>query len=110
MRRPTARARVNNGDAIREMCRAGLGIAILPTFIAAAGLRDGSLERILADAPFEEQGLYAVLPHGRASTARVRALVDHLVQAFSTTRPWELCVEAQVRGQGAAASPPRAAA
>ncbi|WCT71992.1 LysR family transcriptional regulator [Sphingomonas naphthae] len=96
--RLNARARVNNGDAIREMCRAGLGIAILPTFIAAPGLRDGSLEHILADAPFEEQGLYAVLPHGRASTARVRALVDHLVKSFATERPWELCVEAQVKG------------
>jgi DNA-binding transcriptional LysR family regulator len=79
------RFRANNGRAICEMAEAGLGVAVLPVFVASASLADGRLESILTDWPLTEYGLYAVMPPSRAATARVRALMDHLVSSF---RQW----------------------
>lgn len=89
--RVTSRVRVNNGDAIREMARTGLGIALLPTFIASKALADRSLEVILRDWTLGEYGLYAVMPPGRAGIARVRALVDHLAASFGPEPKWDPC-------------------
>ena len=89
--RGTSRMRANNGELLRAAAAAGLGICILPTFIASPAIGSGELEPILLDFPFEEGGLYAVMPPGRATTARVRALVDFLVQRFGPEPEWDPC-------------------
>ena len=55
---------------------------MLPSFIAAPAIEGGSVEVMLRDYPLEEGALHAVMPPGRAVTARVRALVDFLVAAL----------------------------
>lgn len=89
--------RSNNGEMLLEAAKAGLGIAILPTFIAARGLEDGSVEPVLLDKPLPEAALHAVMPPGRATTARVRALVDFLVARFGPEPSWDPCWEAAGR-------------
>jgi DNA-binding transcriptional LysR family regulator len=79
--RVTGRLRSNNGEALREAARAGLGILVLPAYLAVKALNDGSLVAILDAFPLEDAGLYAVLPPGRSTTARLRALVDHLADS-----------------------------
>jgi hypothetical protein len=76
---------------LRQAAEAGLGLAILPTFIASIGLQTGALEVVLADHPFERGGLYAVMPPGGAGTARVRALVDFLAARFGPEPSWDPC-------------------
>ena len=83
--------RANNGEMLRRAAEAGLGICVLPSFIAARGLESGALEPLLRDYPLEEAGLYAVMPPGRATTARVRALVDFLVGRFGPEPQWDPC-------------------
>jgi hypothetical protein len=39
----------------------------------------------------EDGALHAVMPPGRATTARVRALVDHLAAAFGPEPSWDPC-------------------
>ncbi|MEM6759342.1 MAG: LysR family transcriptional regulator [Pseudomonadota bacterium] len=39
----------NNGDFLRAMAEAGQGICVLPDFISAPGLRDGTLVEVLPD-------------------------------------------------------------
>lgn len=92
--RGEARLRANNGTMLRDAAVAGLGIVILPTFIASPAIAAGTLEVILADYPLEESGLYAVMPPGRATTARVRALVEFLSQRFGPEPAWDPCWEA----------------
>lgn len=92
--------RSNNGDMLLAAARAGLGIAVLPTFIAAPALEDGSVEPILFDQPRDDGALHAVMPPGRATTARVRALVDFLVTRFGPEPSWDPCWEAGGRGRG----------
>ena len=83
--------RANNGEMLRRAAEAGLGVCVLPSFIAAHGLESGALEPLLRDYPLEEAGLYAVMPPGRATTARVRALVDFLVARFGPEPQWDPC-------------------
>jgi DNA-binding transcriptional LysR family regulator len=89
--RPRPRLRSNNGDMLLAAARAGLGICLLPSFIAAPAIADGGVSVILLDYPLEEGALHAVMPPGRAVTARVRALVDFLVGRFGPEPAWDPC-------------------
>lgn len=85
------RFRADNGDILREAACAGLGIVLLPTFIASPAIQSGKLEAILRDFPLEDVGLHVVMPPGRATTARVRALVDFLAARFGPEPDWDPC-------------------
>jgi len=83
--------RANNGEMLRAAAKAGLGICILPSFIGAPSIEDGSLEVVLLDYPMEEAGLHVVTPPGRSATARVRALSDFLAARFGPEPSWDPC-------------------
>ncbi len=81
--------RANNGDALRAAALAGLGVCFSPTFIVGEDLRAGRLVSVL-DA-FEDRSLsvYAVYPHRRHLSAKVRAFVDFLVDRFGPDPYWD---------------------
>jgi DNA-binding transcriptional LysR family regulator len=85
------RLRADNGELLREAACAGLGVVVLPTFIASPAIQSGKLEVILRDYPLEDAGLHVVMPPGRATTARVRALVDFLAARFGPEPAWDPC-------------------
>lgn len=89
--RVTPRMRSNNGEMLRDAAIAGLGLCLLPTFIASPALEAGTLEPLLREYPLDEAALHAVMPPGRATTARVRALVDFLVARFGPEPGWDPC-------------------
>jgi DNA-binding transcriptional LysR family regulator len=89
--RVVPRLRTNNGEMLRAAAQAALGICMLPSFIAAPAIEDGSVEVILQGFALEEGALHAVMPPGRAVTARVRALVDFLVARFGPEPAWDPC-------------------
>lgn len=95
--RGRARLRANNGEMLSAAATAGLGLVILPSFIASPAIERGELVAVLTDFPLEEGGLYAVMPPGRAATARVRALVDHLAARFGPEPSWDPCWRASDR-------------
>lgn len=81
--------RVNNGDMIREAALEGLGIVNLPTFIIGEDMAKGRLVRVLPDWCASTIALHAVYPPGRALSAKVRLLIDHLAQSFGPVPPWD---------------------
>jgi DNA-binding transcriptional LysR family regulator len=85
------RLRADNGEMLRAAAEAGLGLCVLPTFIAARSLEGGTLEPLLRDFPMPEGGLHVLMPPGRAVTARVRALSDFLVARFGPEPAWDPC-------------------
>jgi DNA-binding transcriptional LysR family regulator len=89
--------RSNNGDMLLAAARGGLGLCMLPSFIAAPAIEDGGVEVVLRDFPIEEGALHAVMPPGRAATARVRALIDFLVERFGPEPAWDPCWRAAER-------------
>lgn len=77
---------VNSVRAVRELLLTDLGIALCPDFVVADDIRAGRLEEILADYAFHNMALYAVYPHRRHLSAKVRLLIDALVEKFSSQR------------------------
>lgn len=89
------RLRADNGEMLRAAAVAGLGLVILPSFIAAPAIADGTLRALLPDFPLEEVGLHAVMPPGRAGIARIRTLVDVLAATFGPEPSWDPCWRAR---------------
>src|SRR5690606_24577199 len=56
--RPNPRFRADNGEAVAQAAIAGLGVALLPTFLVADGIEAGRLEPLLLDYPIAEAGLF----------------------------------------------------
>ena len=74
---------------------AGMGVAGLPTFMAADALRDGRLVRVLPDWQGGSLQFYAAMPTRKHVPARTRAFVDFLVEAFGGNRddPWLAAIQ-----------------
>jgi DNA-binding transcriptional LysR family regulator len=90
-------------ELLLAAAEAGLGIAGLPSFLAAEPLRTGRLERVLPGWHGGRLTLYAAMPTRRHLPARTRAFVDCLVEASGGD-------DAADRWLEAAPSAPRAAA
>jgi DNA-binding transcriptional LysR family regulator len=69
-------------ELLHAAALAGLGLAGLPSFIAADALRDGRLEHVLPQWRGAMLTLYAAMPTRQHVPARTRAFVDFLVQTF----------------------------
>jgi DNA-binding transcriptional LysR family regulator len=84
----------NYGDAILDATRAGLGIALLPDFYVAGDLRSGRLKAFLTSATQgDEGGIWALYPHHRHLSAKVRLFVDFLAARLGPEPPWAGCLE-----------------
>lgn len=83
--RATGSLTVNNGDALLRAAIDGIGIALLPAFICAPALRDGSVVEVLTAARPQPLGIFAVYPSGRYTQPKLRAFVDYLVERFKET-------------------------
>jgi DNA-binding transcriptional LysR family regulator len=81
--------RVNNGDMMRDAAVAGLGIALLPMFIAGAAIKDGSLRAVEVGAQAEDEFIFMAHPEGRRPSAKLRALAEHLRAAFGNPPYWD---------------------
>lgn len=81
---------VNNGQAMLDMAAAGLGLAMLPGFLAAPALADGRLERVLPRYEARPLPITAVWPPVSPMPAKLRAFIDHLLERLGKDRPWHL--------------------
>lgn len=100
--RPRGRLRADSGDAILQWAEAGLGIANLPTFLAADALERGTVEPLLLDYPSPEFGIFVVRPPGVNVSGKVRLLIDTLIERFGGVPFWDRCMMHQ---HSAGASP-----
>lgn len=89
----------NNGEAMRDMAIAGLGLVLLPMFIAADALRAGTLIPVLPEVEPLPYRIYAVYPPTRHVSAKVRAFVDHLVRHIGDPPIWQITSSRRV-GRG----------
>lgn len=85
----TSRLDFANGEAIREAAIAGLGVAVLPTFITHDAVRRGALSIVLAKHMRPPIAMYALHPSKRNQTARARAFIDFLVEEFGGEPFWD---------------------
>ena len=87
--RPRTAINVNNGLIMRDAAVAGLGIALLTTFILHAPLRNRSLKVIDVGAEPEGATLYIAYAQHLRSSGKIRALTQWLQQCFGEPAYWE---------------------
>ncbi len=80
---------MNNGDMIRDAAVAGLGIALLPAFIAGPAVSEGLLAEIDVGYKPEAEFIYMAHPEGRNPSAKLRAVADHLRRTFGDPPYWD---------------------
>lgn len=74
----------NNGDALLAAAVAGQGVIYQPDFIVAQALREGALTALELDQPLLDLGgLHLLFPPDRRPPAKVRVMIDYLVEAFA---------------------------
>ncbi len=86
--------RANDSEALLAAAQAGLGAALLPTWLVGDLLRDGSLVRLLPDwrwsiAPGPEPAIWGVYPPKKVVSPKVRAFLDFIARRFGTPPYWD---------------------
>jgi DNA-binding transcriptional LysR family regulator len=84
--RPQGPLRVNNGEAMLPSLIAGIGMGLLPDFIARDAISAKQLEIVLPEWPLPMSGVYWVSPPGGPKPKRVDALADYLSGKLSRTK------------------------
>ena len=79
----------NNGDVLLAAAVAGTGLVLVPTFMVEQQLRSGALLPVLASYAESDFGIYAVYPHRRHVSAKVRAFVDYFAERFGPVPYWD---------------------
>jgi DNA-binding transcriptional LysR family regulator len=79
--------RSNNGRALAHAAVGGLGIAQLPDFYVREALERGALVTLLEDFNPTDTGVWAVYPHNRHLSAKVRMFISHLVEQLADATP-----------------------
>lgn len=75
----------NNGDALRAAARGGLGIVHLPDFVMGDDVQDGTLTQVLPGWRLPSIPIHAVFPPHRLPSAKLRVLIDFLIEWLGRT-------------------------
>lgn len=81
--RVKGRTAADNSAAILQLARSGLGVALLADWLVEEDLRAGALVALLPEYEPPPAPIYALTLPGRYTTAPVRLLIEHLVQALA---------------------------
>jgi DNA-binding transcriptional LysR family regulator len=86
----TIALRVNNGQLMRDAAVAGLGVALLPTFLLEAPLKSQTLKVVDVGAEPEGATIFVAYPEDLRSSERIRTLTTWLRQAFGDPPYWDV--------------------
>jgi len=84
-----SRLHANDARVVLEGVRRGLGIAILPRYIADEDLRSGRVVALLAEFPVMRVWLKAMVPRMKMDRPAVRELVTFLKTRMQPVAPWD---------------------
>lgn len=87
--RPQVALRVNNGLLMRDAAVAGLGIALLPTFLLQIPLKNRTLKVLDVGAEAEGATIYIAYPEHLRSSGKIRALTAWLQKTFGDPPYWD---------------------
>jgi DNA-binding transcriptional LysR family regulator len=77
----------SDGSALHQFARAGMGLAVLPTFMVADDLRTGALVPVLEEWARPPLTVWAILPAGRRASRRARLLAEFLARHLDGVLP-----------------------
>lgn len=73
----------NSPRAVKEIAIAGGGIGMIPRFIVEDAFEEGTLIEVLPGYSTLEFGLFAIYPHRRYLSKKVRCFIDFMIDEFS---------------------------
>ncbi len=79
----------NEATVLMQAARAGAGIALLPTYLAAPYIRSGELLPLLPDYKAVELGIYGVYASRKHMPAALRTMLDFLAEYFTDQPIWD---------------------
>jgi DNA-binding transcriptional LysR family regulator len=79
----------NLSDILYKAGLAGIGLVRLSTFLIGADIEAGRLVPVMPDYVDDSRSIYAIYPHRRHLSPKVRAFIDFLVSEYSPEPPWE---------------------
>ena len=79
----------DNGELLLEASLQGVGIAMLPMFLAGPYIRSGRLVSILEKHAVDNTAIFAVLPHRKYIPLKARCFIDFVKELFAPPAPWE---------------------
>jgi DNA-binding transcriptional LysR family regulator len=85
-----SRFHANDGRVVLHGVRRGLGVAILPRFLADADIKAGRLQLLLEGFPLPTFWLKALVPRIKMDKPAVRELVAFLKSRTQPLAPWEV--------------------
>ncbi|AFQ51342.1 LysR family transcriptional regulator [Burkholderia cepacia] len=68
----------NNVETLRDAATQGIGIAMLPRYIADESLRDGRLVRVLGAETPQDEIIHAVYPRSPFANRKLRLFIEHV--------------------------------
>jgi DNA-binding transcriptional LysR family regulator len=78
-----SRLRVTAAEGVRAAVLADVGLAVASEWMFSPELRSGAVRAVLLEWSLPAMDLWAVLPTGRAATAKARAFVDFFERTFN---------------------------
>ncbi len=78
----TGPLRSNNLSAVLAAAREGMGLAILPWYVAYESVRSGVLDPVMTHYQLPAQEIHAVFPSPKFVPSKVRAIIDWLAGEF----------------------------
>lgn len=79
----------NNPEVLVEAAISGMGISIMPTFIASDAIRRGDLHMVLTDYQTLELQIYAVYASRQYLPAKIRVFIDYLKEKINDPPYWD---------------------
>lgn len=79
----------NDPVVLLEAAIAGMGISIMPTFIAYEAIRNGQLQTVLSDYTVLNLDIYAVYASRHYLPAKIRTFIDFLKERISDPPYWD---------------------
>ena len=80
--------RSNNLSALLAACRAGMGLAVLPGYVARDSLNDATVVPVLPELQIPAQDMHAVFPSPKLVPGKVQVFIGWLQQALSDENWW----------------------
>ncbi|MDP5007996.1 MAG: LysR family transcriptional regulator [Glaciimonas sp.] len=96
-----SRVRTNSGHYLLEAARAGLGLAILPTFLCADALIKGDLCAVMPAYPPAPANITAVYNRDRRASPKIHTLIDFIRTKIRQPPSWDVKIDQALAARSA---------
>jgi DNA-binding transcriptional LysR family regulator len=91
-----AALKTNNPDVLLESTISGMGITLMPTFLASDAIRSGKLRLVLQDYQTIDLDIYVVYASRHHLPVKIRVFIDYLKERITDPPYWDDCLSMPV--------------